>query len=146
MIREIQKQDYEQFISLIDAFYHSPAVLHTVPVKNYDVTFKRCTEHDAFTACFVDEEGSVLRGYILLSFTYSNEVGGMVVWIEEVFVKESFRGRSIGTDLLRFVHEKYSSFAKRFRLEATRDNTQAIKLYESMGYKVLDYLQMTKDM
>lgn len=146
MIRELQKNDYNDFIGLLDEFYHSSAVLHPVSTENYDITFNRCINGDKFTACFVDEENSLLRGYVLLSFTYSNEVGGICVWVEELYVKDEYRGHSIGTSLLNYVHEKYSPYAKRFRLEVTHSNHGAAKLYERMGYETLDYRQMTKDL
>ncbi len=144
-IRAIIKNDHDKFIDLIDKFYHSSAVLHTVPRENYDITFERCLNNDPFTACFVYEEDTTIKGYILLSFAYSNEVGSMVVWVEEIFVDDVFRNNGIGQKLLEFVHNKYDTYAKRFRLEATRDNERAIKLYESYGYKTLDYLQMVRD-
>lgn len=145
VIRAIQHQDRDKFMELIDGFYHSEAVLHPVDTKNYDITFSRCVNGDPFTSCFVYEDEGTVQGYILLSFAYSNEVGGMVVWIEEIYVAESMRGMKVGTKLLCYVHEKYKDSAKRFRLEATRGNSRAIKLYKSMGYEILDYMQMTMD-
>lgn len=144
-IRKLQPQDRERFLELLDRFYHSSAVLHAVPVENYAITFTRCTENDPYTSCYVYEENDIIKGYTLLSFTYSNEVGGLVVLIEELYVPDDFRGQGIGSKLLGFVHETYCDTAKRFRLEVTRTNAGAIKLYERMGYSMLDYLQMTKD-
>ncbi len=145
-IRPMIKEDYERFIELIDEFYHSEAVLHTVNTKNYDITFDLCVKGDPFVTCYMYEEDGEVNGYVLLSFAYSNEVGGMVVWIEEVYVPAKHRGKGIGTALMNFVHEHYKDSAKRFRLEATHDNDKAIALYKSMGYEILDYLQMTRDL
>lgn len=144
-IRKLQPQDRERFFELLDRFYHSSAVLHAVPVENYAITFTRCIEDDPYTTCYVYEENDIIKGYTLLSFTYSNEVGGLVVLVEELYVPDDFRGQGIGSKLLGFVHETYCDTAKRFRLEVTRTNAGAIKLYERMGYSMLDYLQMTKD-
>lgn len=144
-IRLIQKRDYDRYLELIDGFYHSSAVLHPVAKENYTITFQRCIENDPYTACYVYEEDGTIKGYALLSFTYSNEVGGLVVWVEEVYVPDDCRGQGIGSKLLSFIHANYQDRAKRFRLEVTRGNSGAIRLYESMGYEVLDYMQMTKD-
>lgn len=145
-IRTLQEHDYDRYMELIDGFYHSSAVLHPVEPKNYDITFTKCVDGDPYTACLVYEDNQCIKGYALLSFTYSNEVGGMVVWVEEVYVPDEYRGQGIGTKLLTYIHDHYAETAKRFRLEVTRGNAGAIKLYESMGYEVLDYMQMTKDL
>lgn len=145
-IRPIQKNDYDSFLKLIDEFYHSEAVLHPVDPKNYSVTFDRCINADPFTACYVYDQDGTINGYALLSFAYSNEVGGIVVWIEELYVPAEHRGKGIGTALMNFVHNTYMDSAKRFRLEATHGNEKAIALYRSIGYEPLDYLQMTKDL
>lgn len=144
MIRKLEKKDYDSFISLMDDFYHSEAVLHPVDRKNYDITFERCITNDPFASCFVYDDGSV-KGYIFLSFSYSNEIGGMVVWIEQLYVDKNCRSKGIGSALMNFVHEEYKKSAKRFRLEASYDNENAIRLYKSMGYKDINYLQLCKD-
>lgn len=145
-IRQTQKQDYTSIISLMNEFYNSEAVLHSVDTKNFDITFNLCINDNPFACCYVYEEDKIIKGYVLLSFTHSNEVGGTVVWIEEVYVSPEYRGCGIGKKLLKFVHDKYSDIAKRFRLEATSENKRAIALYKSMEYDTLDYLQMTRDL
>jgi len=35
--------------------------------------------------------------------------------------------------------------AKRFHLEVAEENTRAIGLYKKLGYEVLDYVQMVKN-
>ena len=41
-----------------------------------------------------------------LALTYSNEAGGMVVWLDEIYVKPEFRSQGIGSELIDFVIEK----------------------------------------
>jgi ribosomal protein S18 acetylase RimI-like enzyme len=45
---------------------------------------------------------------------------------------------------MQFIEREYPS-AKRFRLEVSKDNTRAVGLYRSLGYEVLEYVQMVKD-
>ena len=53
------------------------------------------------------------------------------------------RVRCIGKAFFEYVYQNYP--AKRYRLEVTNCNTQAIKLYKQLGYTPLDYNQMIKD-
>jgi ribosomal protein S18 acetylase RimI-like enzyme len=45
---------------------------------------------------------------------------------------------------MQFMEQEYPS-AKRFRLEVSKENTRAIELYRKLGYEVLEYVQMVKD-
>ena len=42
-------------------------------------------------------------GYVMVSFGWSVAQGGMVGWLEELFIRPSVRGRGIGTEVLHAV-------------------------------------------
>ena len=83
-------------------------------------------------------------GYVYLTFCYSAEVGGRCVFIEEIFLKEQFRGMGLGKEIMAWMEREYPE-VRRFRLEVTQVNKQAIRLYEGSGYKYLRYDQMVFD-
>ena len=64
------------------------------------------------------------------------------MWVDELFVLPKFRGRGIAKEFFKF-SEGLSGYAA-LRLEAEPDNERAIKLYKSLGFKPLPYLQMIK--
>lgn len=64
--------------------------------------------------------------------------------IEEIFIKEDFQGKGIGSKTMRWILNAYPK-AKRFRLEVTDSNDAAISLYENLGFDFLDYQQMVLD-
>ena len=83
-------------------------------------------------------------GYILVSHTWSNEVGGMVALLEELYFVPEFRGKGLGTEALEWFRKEYES-ARRLRLEVNRENEGAIRLYQRKGYHFLEYLQMVEE-
>lgn len=91
----------------------------------------------------LEEEGKIV-GYLLLAITWSNEAGGIVVWLEELFFKGSFRGKGYGTQVFAWVEKEYPH-AKRFRLEAAYNNEKAIALYKRLGYEEMKYYPMVKE-
>ena len=125
MIREFTSQDRKLYVEMASEFYHSPAVLHPVP--------------DAFF-----ERGEP-AGYGLTAKTFSQEAGGYVIWLEELYIREQFRSRGLGSEFFAYVEKKYAGQAARFRLEVEEDNVRAISLYKRLGYEVLDYTQMIKE-
>lgn len=144
MIRKIEKRDKESFLSMAEAFYRSDAVLHPIPSSHMRKTFKILMEGSPFADAYIMETAGKAVGYILLGLTYSNEAGGMVLWIEELYVCPEYRGRGAGTSLLAYAEEKYMG-AARIRLEVEPDNGRAAELYQKLGFSKLSYLQMIKE-
>ena len=142
MIREIKSDDKIDFIKMCMDFYNTDGVDHSIPVSNMEKTFNLLMEGLDFAKAYVCEKNSKTAGYILLALTYSNEAGGMVVWIDEIYVKPEFRSQGIGSELIDFVIDKYKDNAARFRLEITESNMGAKKLYLSKGFTDLSYRQM----
>lgn len=144
MIRDLSPEDRKIFLSMAKSFYSSAAVAHNVDFQNFNITFDAVMSKSPFIRALIIANDEAPVGYVLLSFTYSNEMGGIVVLIEELYINESCRGMGFGSELFEFLEEEYPS-AKRFRLEVRKDNKRAIELYMRLGYKVLDYVQMVKD-
>lgn len=142
MIREVHLDDKTDFINMCVDFYNTDGVDHVIPISNVEKTFNLLMKVSDFAKAYVYEKNNQIAGYILLAFTYSNEAGGIVVWLEEIYVKSDFRSQGIGSELIDFVIDKYKDNAARFRLEITESNMGAKKLYLSKGFTDLSYRQM----
>ena len=70
------------------------------------------------------------------------EAGGIIIWVEYLYVREAFRSQGIGRQFLQFVAAEWKGKAKQLRLEVEPNNVRAKALYERMGYKVLPYQEM----
>jgi ribosomal protein S18 acetylase RimI-like enzyme len=80
-----------------------------------------------------ERRGDVV-GYATLSTFWSNEYGGTIVYIDEIFVTPSARNAGIGRTYIRdlLANPPYSAVA--IQLEITPDNERARSLYESLGF------------
>ena len=137
-------EDEAIYLQLADAYYHYEAVLHHVPQCHLKRTFEAAVSGNPFVSCWMMERDGEIAGYALLAHTWSQESGGEVVWVEELYVLPQFRGQGIGKSFFSFLHKTYPD-ASRFRLEIEPDNTRAAQLYQKMGYNFLDYRQMVWD-
>ena len=145
MIREIKAQDKDIFVQMAKEFYKSEAVISEIPAQNILNTFDEVNSNSPYAKAYIIEHDGDTAGYALIGITYSNEVGGLVVWVEEIFIKENYRGLGLGSEFLSYVEQEFGDKAKRFRLEISHDNDSAQRLYERKGYQPLDYMQMVHD-
>lgn len=144
MIRKITENDRAEYLSLCGEFYGSDAVLHNVPAQNFEKTFAELMRSDAYARAYVFEEDGAVVGYALLALTFSQEAGGMVVWVEELYVREAFRSKGYGRQFFAKLHEEYAD-AARIRLEVEEENYRAVNLYRKMGFSELAYNQFIKE-
>ncbi len=144
MIRTINEQDRELYLTLTEEFYRSSAVDHEIDKENRIKTFDHLMTHSPYAECVIIECDAIPVGYALFAITFSQEAGGIAVWIEELYIREEYRSRGLGGELFRWTEERFPE-ARRLRLEVEEDNTRAISLYERKGFKPLPYMQMIKD-
>lgn len=144
-IRDVRPEDRDDYIGMTMDFYHNTdACDHTIPEEHVQRTFDQALEGSPYLRALILEEKGRPVGYFLLAMTWSNEAGGMVVWLEELYFRASCRGKGYGRQAMQWVEQEYPQ-ARRYRLEATPVNEDAMRLYRRLGYQNLDYLQMIKE-
>jgi ribosomal protein S18 acetylase RimI-like enzyme len=78
-------------------------------------------------------------GYGLLISFWSNEFGGEICAVDELYVEPEFRGRGLATQLIQIVANGGSSIWPRriamITVEAYRTNPRAKALYERLGFE-----------
>ena len=129
---------------MVEQFYHSDAVCHPVPREKLEQTFADAVSADPILEGFVLTEEDSIVGFAYLTEYYACEVGGRCLMFEELFLKEEARGKGYGTHFFQEIL-KAKPDVRRFRLEVTRSNEKAVRLYERLGFTFLAYDQMILD-
>lgn len=140
MIRQLQKEDVSAFKEMCKAFYSSDAVLNDIPEENIDNFIKEALSSDVYAKCYIIECEGEIAGYAVTAKTFSQEAGGLVLWIEEAYVKKEYRNRGLGKEFFEFILK--TPGIKRFRLEVEEENVRARKLYSALGFSDFAYGQM----
>lgn len=143
MIRPLTAADRGLFLTLCGEFYHSEAVLHPIPPLYHERTFQELMRSDVYLLGYLLEDAGAAAGYALLSRGFSPEVGGSILWLEELYLRPAFRGRGLGTEFFRYLETHHP--ASRYRLEVEPDNLRAKALYRRLGYVPLPYEQLVSD-
>ena len=141
MIREMRESDRQNYFEMSRGFYASGAAKGEI-TDGARADFWRHIAEGQSVKGYIIEDGGETAGYALTVSYPSQEFGGKVLWIDELFVKPEFRGRGLGKEFILFAETLENNVL--LRLEAEPDNEKAIKLYEALGFEPLKYLQMIK--
>jgi ribosomal protein S18 acetylase RimI-like enzyme len=91
----------------------------------------------------VATDGDLVVGYALLASFWSNEYGGEIVAIDELYVAPSHRGQGLGTLLFESVATDRALWPREpvaLELEVTPSNARARALYERLGFRARNSL------
>ncbi|MGC0225902.1 GNAT family N-acetyltransferase [Pseudooceanicola nitratireducens] len=85
-------------------------------------------------------------GYIILTFGWSVEFGGMDGFVDELYVRPAVRRRGIATDVLEQLPKTLAETGLRaLHLEVREDDDQTVKMYRRQLFKPREgYMLMTK--
>ena len=90
-------------------------------------------------------EGTAPVGYVVLTIGYSIEYHGHDAFVDELYLRESHRGRGWGRRALAFVEQVCRELGVHaLHLEVERENTAAYAVYRKFGFEEHDRRLMTR--
>jgi ribosomal protein S18 acetylase RimI-like enzyme len=104
--------------------------------KHVEGVFERIFKKESSEIFVAEDENHTFLGYVLIGENINMITGASHGFIYDIFVKEEYRGKGVGTTLL----EKAESYCRekgypRVGLMVSTDNQLALKLYTKMGFK-----------
>ena len=76
-------------------------------------------------------------GYIILTFIFSFEYGGKIAFLDELFIKETARGKGFGKEAIQFIQQEVPKLSlKLLYLEVEPHNENAQKLYLAHDFEL----------
>jgi ribosomal protein S18 acetylase RimI-like enzyme len=85
------------------------------------------------------DEGRIseIVGYVILTYIFSFEYKGRIAFLDELYIKQSYRGKGIGTQTIEFIKEQaLNQNVKLIYLEVENNNQNAQKLYLANDFVV----------
>lgn len=141
-IRRMTAADREEVLDMMRVFYASPAVLTGGSEEIFERDFSCCVSDSPYLEGYVFEGAGKILGYAMLAKSFSTEFGKQCIWIEDLYLKEPYRGMGIGGAFLNTVSKLYPDALQ--RLEAEEENERAVSVYRARGFRELPYLEMVK--
>jgi len=136
-IRPFQPSDTGDVVRMVGELYVDDPSPHAPGDANVRRTLGVITDERRGAVWLVDDgEGTRPFAYLFLSKLWSNELGGDLVFIDELWVARDRRSRGVGIALIEHAFATTKG-AVAFELEVTPDNTRARALYERLGFRPL---------
>ena len=141
-IRAMTEDYRDAVLDMMRVFYASPAVHTNGSEEIFLADVLGCVGDNPYLDGYILEgEGDIL-GYAMVAKSFSTEFGKPCFWIEDLYIKEAYRGAGLGKRVLDFITGSYRDGI--FRLEVEPENERAVRLYEKCGFSVLPYMEMKK--
>lgn len=135
--------DHDDYLALSREFYASEATDHPVSETHFQRTFDETVGASPYARGWLLKETAdgPAVGYMLASLTWSNEFGGRVAWLEELYLREETRGRGLGRKAFLAVMEELKSKDNvvGFRLEVAPANSAVSIMYQNLGFTPAPY-------
>ena len=92
--------------------------------------FQEFISNEHLGKCWLMYSENEIVGYIILTFIFSFEYGGKIAFVDELFIKETARGKGIGKKAIQFIQREVPKLSlKLLYLEVEPHNENAQKLY-----------------
>ncbi len=123
----------EEIHKMVFHFYEEYDSTHVISIENINKTIQHLIshpDHGSFRSIYLND---VLIGYTILINYWSNEYGGTVVFIDELYIKPAFRNQGLGSQFLKLLELKFPHI-NTFALEVSPANKHALNLYFKNGF------------
>ena len=143
-IRDLTSGDKEIFCELALSFYKSDAVYKNISRERLCSTFYACVNNSPLVRGMLVFYKDMISGYVLLTFSYSNEFGGKIMSIDEIYIKDEYRRKGVASCVVSTVIAEYEHEVPYVEIVVRKDNATSISLWNKFDFAPNDYLTMHK--
>ena len=137
------QQNQEEVTAMIRMLYEEDAAPSTVDPSRFPATVTHFLAHPAAGKIIVFEEAAIV-GYSILIPYWSNEFGGTILFVDELYVKPEARSRGIGRRFFEYLEDEKLDETVALALEVSPANVRARRLYESLGFAARKHAVLIK--
>jgi GNAT superfamily N-acetyltransferase len=138
MWRLATSADANDIIEMSRALYEEDPAAEPVPDEHTQRTIDALERDPVRGKAVILEVNGVGSGYAFLISFWSNELGGEVIVIDELYVKPAYRRQGYGRALIEQLptsNQLWVGRAVALELEVTPQNSRAATLYTALGFK-----------
>ena len=124
----VQTSEIETITQMMQDFYAIDN--YPIDVETTKKLFQEFIANENHGKSWLIYQNNEIAGYVILTFIFSFEYKGQIAFIDELYIKENFRGKGIGNKTIHFIKEQVPKLSlKLLYLEVENHNESAQKLY-----------------
>ena len=129
--------DRERLLDLMADFYAESGFVLDRP--HAEGAFATLLRDPRLGRVWLIEQDQAVVGYVVVTFVFAMEYGGLAAWVDDLYVEPHARGAGLGTGALAEVRESCAGLGVRaLAVEVGRDNAAAQAVYRSAGMVAID--------
>lgn len=134
-IKPLEIHQIETIITMMQDFYAIDN--YPIDIEVSKKLFQEFIANEQLGKAWLIYSKDELVGYVILTFIFSFEYQGRIALIDELYLKESARGKGIGAKTLQFIKQQIPKLSlKLLYLEVEHHNENAQKLYLANDFEV----------
>jgi len=141
--RPLRHTDYSELKRMIHALYIEDPVNEPITDKKIAKTVIELRKKPCKGKIIIFEKDGVPIGYSILILYWSNEYGGDILHIDELYVKPEHRQRGIATSFFKHIAQTYGDKIVAVQLEVSPSNIRAMNYYRKLGFKRTKNVHLT---
>ena len=136
--------DSDVLLSMIEAFHTEIGIETTAEDRKASIA--PILKGSPLAVAYIFGPKNAPMGYLIISFGWSLELGGMDGFLDEIWIRPNVRKRGIGQEMLDSVIKALKGAGlKAIHLEVNRDDGATQNLYKRVGFRMRDkYALMTR--
>jgi ribosomal protein S18 acetylase RimI-like enzyme len=128
-------RDLPALVGLVQALYREDQPGAEITIEKVLTTVRELDRDHTKGSMFVFEREGLLAGYAILVPYWSNELGGTILIIDELYVEPAQRRKGIASEFLTLVRKVAPSTVRALQLEVNRGNRAALAFYRKLGFR-----------
>lgn len=130
--RLYENGDYDDLLEMIVSLYREDPEGEPVDEEKINRTIREYRKNPEKISIYMLKRNQENLGYAILVFFWSNEYGGNIITIDEIYVREGHRSKGLAAGFFSFLEKMENKVA--LQLESTPSNQKALTYYKRLGF------------
>lgn len=141
-IRRYEDHDYMELVGMVNSLYSEDPEGQPMNISKVAATINEYKKNPEKIRIIILEKNNAIIGYSIIVYFWSNEYGGNILIVDELYIKEKFRNEGIGSYFIKWLGDNDEVVA--IQLETTPSNKRVFNYYIRLGFEVVGNVRLIK--